>query len=560
MNGTEAYSRLHPKTTYESCRMASSRLISKDNIKAEISKRLDEQAMSKSEIIARLAAMARATAFKFIRITDDGFCYFNFSDPEAEQYFYLIKKIKTKRTRRIEGKGREAEVWEDEWVEVELHDAKGALETLGRYHRLEQPEPEETKARTQCIISADIIGKEYFDALRAINSGLYDEFLLEGGRGSLKSSFVSLAVIYLLVNNPNMHGLVMRQIADTMRDSVYNQLLWAESMLGLQDSFKNTTSPMEITYLPTKQKIHFRGGDDPGKIKSITPLFGYIGINWFEELDQFRGPEAVRKIEQSSMRGGDVVYNFKTYNPPPTQMNWVNKYAKQKKERQYHHRSNYLNTPPEWLGRAWLEEAEHLKEVNPRAYAHEYMGEVTGLGGMVFENLTIRKITDEEIAQFDHVSQGIDWGYFPDPFAWGKSHLDMNRRKLYIFDEAELFRYGNMESWNYLVENKGVSQGDVIIADSAEPKSVSDYRSYGANCIGAEKGAGSIDYSMKWLQSLSEIIIDPERCPRHEAEFTEYEYEKDKDGEYITSYPDENNHFIDEIRYRTNPIWRKRGK
>ena len=85
---------------------------------------------------------------------------------------------------------------------------------------------------------------------------------------------------------------------------------------------------MEIEYIPTGQKIYFRGADDPGKIKSIKPQFGYIGIVWFEELDQYHGPEAIRNIEQSVIRGGDIAYIFKSFNPPQTANNWANKYVK----------------------------------------------------------------------------------------------------------------------------------------------------------------------------------------------------------------------------------------
>ena len=202
--------------------------------------------------------------------------------------------------------------------------------------------------------------------------------------------------------------IALRQVANTLRDSVYSQLYWAINMLGLDDLFRCTTSPLEITYLPTGQKIYFRGADKPEKIKSIKPVFGYIGILWFEELDQFMGQESIRKIEQSVLRGGELAWEFKTYNPPRTAANWVNIYSQIPKENQLIHHSTYLDVPPEWLGKTFLDEAEHLKRVNPLAYEHEYMGAVTGTGGLVFENVVAREITDEEIAQFDQVGEGID--------------------------------------------------------------------------------------------------------------------------------------------------------
>ena len=134
MNATDAYSRLHPSAKRESCRANASELLTNTNILAAVNDHITKQAMSRDEVLWRLSSIARATTFSFIRITDEGFCYFDFSDPEAEQYFFLIKKIKTKRTRRLVGKGEQAEPWEDEWVEVELHDAQQALATIAKYH------------------------------------------------------------------------------------------------------------------------------------------------------------------------------------------------------------------------------------------------------------------------------------------------------------------------------------------------------------------------------------------------------------------------------------------
>jgi PBSX family phage terminase large subunit len=414
-------------------------------------------------------------------------------------------------------------------------------------------------------VPADLIAPDFFASHRAIHSGKYTEFVEDGGRGSTKSSFISVEIVELLVNHPTWHALATRQVKDTLRDSVYSQFLWAINELGISDKWKCTTSPLEMEYLPTGQRIYFRGADDPGKIKSIKPPFGYIALLWFEELDSFRGPEVVRSIEQSAIRGGDEAFIFKSFNPPRTAGNWANKYVKVPSDKRWHHTSNYLNVPVEWLGKAFIEQAEFLKSVNPDAYEHEYLGIANFAGGMVFQNAVSRKITDEEIAQFDRVGQGVDWGYFPDPFLWGRSHYDAARHKLYIFDEYLANRQGNEATYNGVfskerVEKYPTIKDELIIADSAEPKSIGDWRAYGANIRGAEKGPDSVNYSMKWLQSLTEIIIDPERCPHHTEEFLSYEYEQDKDGDYISEYPDKNNHAIDEVRYRTNLIWRRRGQ
>jgi phage terminase large subunit len=216
--------------------------------------------------------------------------------------------------------------------------------------------------------------------------------------------------------------------------------------------------------------------------------------------------------------------------------------------------------PVEWLGQVFLDEAEHLKLTNPLAYAHEYLGEVNGTGGQVFDNVKLRAIPQAELAVYDRPLYGIDWGFFPDPFAYVKAYYNAQQHKLYIYDEYRANKKGNKAVYTDLVKLKGITPQDILIADSAEPKSIADFREYGCSCRGAEKGPESVTYSMKWLQSLAEIVIDNERAPETAQEFIDYELEVDKDGEYISEYPDLNNHFIDATRYATNLIWRRRGQ
>lgn len=99
----------------------------------------------------------------------------------------------------------------------------------------------------------------------------------------------------------------------------------------------------------------------------------------------------------------------------------------------------------------------------------------------------------------------------------------------------------------------------MITADSAEPKSISDFKSYGSSIRGAEKGKGSVEYSMKWLQGLNHIYVDPKRCPYTAEELRSYEYDRTKEGEILNRYPDRGNHSIDSIRYALNGIWKRRG-
>jgi phage terminase, large subunit, PBSX family len=549
---------------------AATKLFKDPNFAAHLSARLDEVHLSADEALKLLADIARGDLGDFLKITKDGF---ELDLKKAKEKTRLIKRIKNKTT-KINGPRIDREIHTEE---IELYSALDALDKVlrvhGRYNDTLNLNTSGATVQPQTfVIPADKIAPSFTNVYRDIVHKRHTEYIFKGGRGSAKSSFVSEAFIYLLVNNPQVHGLALRQVADTLRDSVFAQLQWAVSELGLGDQFKSTLSPMEIEYLPTGQKIYFRGADDPGKIKSITPTFGYIGIVWFEELDQFRGQNAIRVVEQS-IRGGDEIYYLKSFNPPATKSNWANKYLEIPKDTQYVHSSTYLDVPPEWLGRTWLDEAEHLKATNFEAYKNEYLGETTNDSGMVFANVKVRDITDEEISQFDYVLHGLDWGFYPDPASYGRMHYDAARRTLYIYGEGRHYKKSNEDLFNTLVEDslirkleygegkkKEVSYPDLIIADSAEPKSVGDFKAYGANIRGAEKGPESRKYSYKWLQGLTAIIIDQKRAPYHAEEFLNCEYERTKDGEIISEYPAKNDHAIDDTRYATNLIWKRRGE
>ena len=415
-------------------------------------------------------------------------------------------------------------------------------------------------------IPAKDIGKAFVDLYRDIEERKHYEYWLEGGRGSIKSSFWSELVAEILENNENMCALLIRKVGNTLKDSVFSQMQWgidklAETYPEVGKHWKATKSPLEIKNENTGQIIYFRGADDPVKIKSIKPPKGkYIGIVVYEEFDQMNGMNEVGTIDRSVIRGGEDFIMLRVYNTPTSSQHFVNKEKRIPKADRLVHRSTYLDVPREWLGSKFFDEAEYMKSVNERQWRNVYLGEETGTGGNVFENVELREITDSEIETFDYIYMGIDWGWFPDPLAWTKMCYNPSQRTLYIFDEFVVNRMSNEDVWNYLVENKGVTTDDMIIADSAENKSIGDFKSYGALIKGAEKGAGSVDYSMKWLASLAKIVIDPERCPTSAEEFSTYEYMQDKDGNYISGYVDADNHCIDSVRYGLNKIWKKKGQ
>lgn len=387
----------------------------------------------------------------------------------------------------------------------------------------------------------------YFDSLSGdIKRHMHTHYWLKGGRGSTKSSFISLKIPLLLMSNEGIHAVVARKVANTLKNSVYAQMEWAINELGLYDAFEFKKSPLEIVYKRTGQKIIFLGVDDKGKIKSLKVPFGYVGCVWYEELDQFAGMAEIRNINQSLLRGGDKYWCFYSFNPPRSKDNWVNIEQLHDEEDRMIVHSNYTQVPRTWLGEQFILEAEKLRKLRPDLYAHEYMGTVTGTGGDVFPNVEERTITDDDIATFSNIRHGLDFGFAVDPVAYVKLHYDRKYDALYIYDEVYGVRMTNKDIYNRIKDKVGDGH---VSADSAEPKSIAEIREFGMSIAGVPKGAGSRNFWIKWLSDRAKIYIDKKRCPNAYREFTSYEFEQDKDGNYISAYPDKNNHTIDATMY-----------
>lgn len=430
---------------------------------------------------------------------------------------------------------------------------------------------------------------KFDDVFQDIMEHKHTHYIFPGGRGSTKSSFVGGRDIPLLIiANPGIHAVCYRRFGNTLKTSVYSQVQWGIQDLGLTDYFIFHVNPLEIIYKPTGQKILFLGLDDPGKVKSIKLPFGYVGITWWEELDQFEGEAQMRKAQQSTMRGGEKFWNFMSFNPPLSVNNWANEFTEMCERKRTDDtlvvRTTYLDVPPEWLGPQFFEEAEYLREVNPRAYENEMLGIPVGTGGNVFDNVEELTMSDELISTFDNIYNGLDWGFANDPNAFTKMYYDSTRRDLYIFAEhtrthesnLELFEqlykctdYLRKKIWVYDEETRQehfefvptplLALNDLLTADSAEPKSVADFKSYGCFIRPAEKGPDSVRYGIKWLQSLRHIYIDKMRCPDTYDEMVRYEYDRDKTGRIISSFPDRNNHHIDSIRYGLERFYKHKG-
>jgi PBSX family phage terminase large subunit len=408
----------------------------------------------------------------------------------------------------------------------------------------------------------DVIAPSFYGLHWDVFEGRHTYYKLAGGRGSTKSSFISVEIILGMMQDAQegkyTNAVAFRRYKDNLHDSVYEQFVWAIDKLNVGHLWKQTISPLRLTYIPTGQVILFRGADKVKKSKSIKVSKGYIKYLWFEELDEFEGSEKIRSIQQSVVRGGEKFTVFYSYNPPKSQRNWVNDPVEWSRPDICQHHSTYLAVPRGWLGEQFITDAEHLKVTKLDAYEHEYLGKVTGTGAEVFRNLTNRKISDEEIKAFDRIRRGIDWGYASDPFHYTVNHYDKTRKRLYIFYEIHLVRLNNRKAATMVKEENTNNQE--VTADSAEPKSIADFREYGVKTKPARKGPDSVDYGIKWLSDeLEEIIIDAERCPNTWREFYGYELERDANGNLKADYPDKDNHSIDATRYSREDDMKKGG-
>ena len=406
---------------------------------------------------------------------------------------------------------------------------------------------------------SDIITPHYKIFWKAVNDDQYLEYVLKGGRGSAKSTHIAIRIVKEVMQHP-VTALAVRKVGNTLAESVFEQLKEAITMLGVESYWQVNKSPLKLTYTPRGNSIIFRGADDPNKIKSIKMSRFPLSILWIEELAEFKTEDEVSMIKNSVLRAelpeGLRYMIFYSYNPPKRKQSWVNK----KYETQFLpnnvfvFHSTYMDNP--FISQAFIEEAENVRERNKSKYEWEYLGKAIGSGVVPFANLVFREIPDDEFNTFDNIHQGIDWGYGPDPYSFVRMHYDSRRRRLFFMDEHYGSKISNREAAEWILKKK---YHDVMtIADSAEPKSISEMKGYGVRIKGAKKGPGSVEFGEKWLDDLEEIVIDPKRTPNAAREFENVDYEVDRDGNQRARLEDKDNHSIDSARYGTEPL-RRRG-
>lgn len=414
--------------------------------------------------------------------------------------------------------------------------------TIAEKQKIEREEKEKREKAALWTIPITDITSDFVEIYRTVHEAFageedIHEIISKGGRGSIKSNFWGNLAYETIRQDPQSHVVYTRRFKVDLRSSVYNQFMKTVIRYQDLDNWDFKQSPMCAVYKPTGQMVMFAGADKPISLKSFNVPFGYVKLLIHEECDEMAGVEQMDNIEDTFLRADTPALDIKIFNPPKSKNNFMNEYTeecKNKPQTRICH-SYYYNVPVKWLGKRFFERAEWFRIHKPLYYKNNYLGEVTGTGGGIFDNLEIRKISDEELMTFDTVNHGLDFGY-THPQVFSQNYYDYETDTLYIFGEVYSKKCKNSTFARKIKKFMNVE----IICDSARPDGIAEMQDWGFNAIGAKKRWGSgkgRDYCWEWLQRCNKIVIDPERCPNTESEFTKAEHEQLPDGSFSDAYP-----------------------
>lgn len=405
--------------------------------------------------------------------------------------------------------------------------------------------------KTKGLYLPEVVGKGYGSFWNF--KGRYR--VVKGSRASKKSTTTAMNMIYRIMAYPDSNGLVVRKVYRTLKDSCFAQLKWAIHRLGVESLWKATASPLELTYLPTGQKILFRGLDDPLKIASVSVDRGSLCFLWIEEAYEIT-KEADFDLIDESIRGEVADGLFKqvtlTFNPW-NEKHWLKKrfFDTPNDRDKLAMTTNYLCN--EWLDQSDLRLFERMKEQNPRRY------QVAGLGGwgvtegLVYENVKEVHFDIDKVRAMKGIQSafGLDFGYTHDPTALFCGLVDLENRIIYVFDEMYKEGLSNRAIFNEITR-LGYSK-ELIYADCAEPKSIAELKDLGLRRIRpAAKGKDSVLNGVQFIQDF-EILVHP-RCVNFLTEINNYTWDKDRFGNMINKPIDDFNHLLDAMRYALEPL------
>lgn len=368
----------------------------------------------------------------------------------------------------------------------------------------------------------------------------------KGSRASKKSKTTALRIIYNMMKYDKSNTLVVRKTYRTLKDSCFTDLKWATRRLEVEHLWEFKYSPLEATYLPTGQKILFRGLDDPLKITSITVDYGFLCWVWLEEAYEITSEKDFDTLDES-IRGELPPYLWKqwmiTFNPW-NEHHWLKKRFFDVKNDPdiLAITTNYKCN--EWLDAADLRLFDNMKEKNPRRYQVAGLGNWGIVDGLVYENWKEEEFTLDQVINCDSVN-GIDFGYTNDPAAVFIGFIDTENKKIYVWDE--IYKKGLSNKKLYEEIESSHYQKKSFTADCAEPKSIDELRGYGLRVEKSQKGKDSITHGIQYIQDF-EIIIHP-KCVNFITEIGNYTWDEDRLGNKINRPIDDFNHLMDAMRY-----------
>ena len=391
----------------------------------------------------------------------------------------------------------------------------------------------------------DLVGKGYKDFWNF--KGRYR--VCKGSRGSKKSKTTALFFIYSMMKYPGANLLVVRKVYRTLKDSCFTDLKWAINILGVQDYWSVKESPLEIIYIPTGQKILFRGLDDPLKVTSITVETGHLCWAWIEEAYEINKEQDFNMLDES-IRGTVEEPLYKqitlTFNPW-NERHWLKKrFFDVEDENIMAKTTNYMCN--EWLDESDKKLFEDMKKNNPRRYQVAGLGNWGIVEGLVYENWEEKEFDVNEISRREGVKSafGLDFGYTNDPSAFFCGLIDVANKEIYVFDEIYKNAMKNRQIAEEIIR-KGYGK-EKIVADSQEPKSIDELYDLGLKGIRkSRKGKDSINNGVQYIQDYK-IIIHP-RCVNFITEISNYMWDKDKFDNPINKPVDDFNHLMDAMRY-----------
>lgn len=406
------------------------------------------------------------------------------------------------------------------------------------------------------------VAPAYEEFIRLFFEGIYSEFSLFSGRGAGKTTVAEDLSIFLVMTA----GCVgwSRANYSTIRESCFQGLISRIDELGLTDYFEIRYSPLLIKCKTSGYAIQFKGLKDFQKIKGFRPFKEKFVLCVFEETQEITSEsycaETIVTVQRGKSKKCKILYLM---NPLPNKEAWQNKELRQTVEGfRYCLKTCYTDLPPEWLGEQFIRNAERLKETNNKLYRYRYLGEAVSPDDAIFENLKVQEIAEESIERWiredENLFVGLDFGYKPDPNAANMMYYDIESRVLYIFKEFQQGELNNQQISDGLYD-AGFMPEYIITADN-DDKDIADLNAFGWVVKPAIKGPGSRDKGFKWLCGLSQIVIDPVRCPKTANEFESYVYKANKDGVITGLFPEgQNDHHIAAVRYAMESVWRRKG-